>query len=232
VESSVPGDAKWAREVTEALSNGGEAEIRTAREIENGLADLAALFPTGGEGIISPADATTIRDALASENFHEQLPALRGAVRATLDKVSTRYAERRTAYSISLKSLLQHLEAKPEWARLESDDREDIATRLTVSALPEKPAHGREVADLRLVLARESNIAGLRAELENELQRRLPPTPARPEPITPPTEEVVNFSDLGPPDVIRTRGDLEVWLSSLRARLDELLRTNKVIRFK
>jgi hypothetical protein len=231
-ESSVPGDAKWAREVTEALSNGGEAEIRTAREIESGLADLAALFPTGGDGIISSGDATTIREALASENFHEHLPALRGAVRATLDRVSTRYAERRATYAASLKSLLNELEAKPEWSRLDPDDQEEIAGRLTVSGLPEKPAHGREVADLRLVLARESNIAGLRAELEIETQRRLPPLPTPPEPITPPTEEVVNFSDLVPPDIIRTRGDLEVWLSSLRARLDELLRANKLIRFR
>jgi hypothetical protein len=169
---------------------------------------------------------------VASENFHEHLPALRGAVRATLDKASTRYAELRSAYSISLRSLLQDLEAKPEWSRLESDDREEIAARLTASGLPEKPAHGREVADLRLVLARESNIPALRAELENEIQRRLPPPLTPSEPMPPPIEEVVNFSDLEPPDIIRTTGDLETWLSSLRARLDGLLRANKLIRFR
>jgi hypothetical protein len=232
VESSVPGDAKWAREVTEALTNGGEAEVRTARGIESGLAELAALFPAGGAGIISSADASTIREGLASENFHEHLPALRGAVRSTLDRISTRYAERRSAYATSLKSLLQELEAKPEWSRLESDDREEIAARLASSGMPERPALGREVADLRLVLARESSMTTLRGELEKEIQRRLPPLPTAPEPKEPPTEEVVEFSNLMPSETIRTRGDLEAWLSSLRARLDELLRTNKVIRFR
>jgi hypothetical protein len=48
VECSIPADAEWAREVTDALSNGGETEVRTAREMEGGLADLAALFPAGG----------------------------------------------------------------------------------------------------------------------------------------------------------------------------------------
>jgi len=45
VECSVPRDVKWGREVTDALSNGGEAEIHTGRDIESGLAELAALFP-------------------------------------------------------------------------------------------------------------------------------------------------------------------------------------------
>jgi hypothetical protein len=231
-ECSVPADANWAREVTDALSNGGEADIRTARDIESGLADLAVLFPTIGDGIISTADATTIREGLASENFHEQLPALRSAVRSTLDRVSARYAERRSTYATSLKSLLQDLEAKPEWSRLEADDREEIAGRLTPSGLPEKPTPGREVADLRLVLARESNIAGLRAESEEEIQRRLPPPPTPPVPKEPPTEEVVKFSDLMPLEVIRTRDDLESWLSSLRARIEELLKSNKIIRLR
>ena len=44
-ESSIPADAKWARELTDALSNGGEAEVRAAKDIENNLADLASLFP-------------------------------------------------------------------------------------------------------------------------------------------------------------------------------------------
>lgn len=232
VECSIPGDAKWAREVTEALSNGGETEVRVARDIETGLADLVALFPASGDGIISSADSATIRENLASENFHEQLTALRGAVRSTLDRVSTRYAECRTAYATSLKSLLKEVEAKPEWSRLEPDDREEIAARLTSPGLPENPVPGREVADLRLVLARESSLGVLRTELEKEIQRRLPPPPAPSEPKEQPTEEVVNFADLIPPEVIRTKEELEVWLSSLRTRIEELLKSNKIIRLR
>jgi len=146
--------------------------------------------------------------------------------------VSTRYTERRSAYAASLKSLLKDLEAKPEWLRLEPDDREEIAGRLTSPGLPEKPARGREVADLRLVLARESSLPGLRAELENEVARRLPPPPPLPERREPPTEEVVEISTLVPPEVIRSKADLETWVSSLRARIEELLKSNKIIRLK
>src|SRR5262249_20620382 len=136
-ESSVPADAKWAREVTDALTNGGETEVRVAREIESGLAELAGLFPAGGTDIIAPTDATVIREALASENINEHLPALRGAVRSTIDRVKGRYAERRDAYQTSLRAILKELEAKPEWSRLESDDREEIARRLIPTGIPE-----------------------------------------------------------------------------------------------
>jgi hypothetical protein len=91
---------------------------------------------------------------------------------------------------------------------------------------------GREIADLRLLLTRHASIGILRAELEEEIQRRLPPPPTPPEPEEPPTEEVVEFLDLVPLEVIRNKDDLEAWLSSLRARMDQLLRTNKVIRFR
>ena len=98
-ESSIPGDAKWARELTDALSNGGEAEVRAAKDIENDLAELASLFPIGGQGVISAGDAAAIREALAAENIQEHLPALRGAVRSTFDRVKSRYAERRIKHT-------------------------------------------------------------------------------------------------------------------------------------
>jgi hypothetical protein len=232
VECSVPHDAKWGREVTDALSNGGEAEIHTGRDIESGLAELAALFPAGGGETITSAEAATIREALASENFHEHLPALRGAIRSTLERVSIRYIQGRGAYAAAQSNLRRDLEAKPEWARLESDDREEIAGRLASCGLPERPVPGREIADLRLLLTRHASIGILRAELEEEIQRRLPPPPTPSEPKEPPTEEVVEFLDLVPLEVIRNKDDLEAWLSSLRARMDQLLRTNKIIRFR
>jgi hypothetical protein len=228
-ESSVPSDAKWARDVTDALSNGGEIEVRAARDLASGLDDLGEVYPTSGDGIMSPADAATIREALTSDNIHEHLAGLRGAVRATLDRVASRYAERRSSYVESLQSILRYLEAKPEWSRLDPDDREEIAKRLTSSGVPEAPTKGREVTELRRLLARESSLNTLRAELNTEIARR---QPQRPEPEEPPTEEVVDFASVMPPEVIRTRDELETWLSTLRAQLDQLLRSNKVIRFR
>src|SRR5260370_26744362 len=82
-ESSIPSDAKWAREVTEALSAGGEGDIRAAKDIEKGLADLATPFPAGGGRNISTSGAAAGRGALASENNQEHFSALRGAVLST-----------------------------------------------------------------------------------------------------------------------------------------------------
>jgi hypothetical protein len=218
--------------LTEALSNGGEGDIRAAKSLETGLADFAQLFPAANDGLISSGDAAAISEALISENVQDHLPALRGAVRATLDRIKDRYIQRRSAYAKSLESVLKEVEAMPEWSRLEPDDRDELAGRFTSAGLPETPSQGRELADLRLVLARETAIGSLRAEVEGEVQRRLPaPTPP-PEPKEAPTEEVVELTDLIVPNVIRTEGDLEGWLSSLRTQLRELLKSNRIIRIK
>jgi hypothetical protein len=177
-------------------------------------------------------EAAAIREALASENIQEHLAALRGAVRSTLDRVKSRYGERRSTYAASLESILKEFEAKPEWSRLESDDREELARKLIPSGFSETPAAGREMADLRLLLARESAINTLKAEVAGEVQRRLPTPPPPIERKEPPTEEVVEFGDLMVPEVIRSTDDLETWLSSLRAQLHELLKSNKIIRIR
>jgi len=229
VECSVPADAAWARAITDALSSGGETEVRGARELDTSLEELAAMFPVMGSGIMAPESAATIREALASESVHEHLAGLRGAVRATLGRVNVRYSERRRIYVDALQSILKELEAKPDWLRLQPDDREEIARRLAPAGVTDKPTSGREVADLRLLLAREANINSLRAEVEAEIQRRLPAPP--PPPSEPPTEEVVDLQDLLPVEGIRTASDLDSWLISLRAQLGALLRSNKIVRF-
>jgi hypothetical protein len=231
-DSSIPGDAKWARELTDALSNGGEAEVRSAKDIENNLADLASLFPSGGDGIISVGDAAAIREALAAQNIQEHLPALRGAVRSTIDRVKSRYAERRSAYAASLQAIVREFEAKVEWSRLETDDREELAKKLTPYGLPDISVGGREVSDLRLLLARESAINALRTEVAAEIHRRLPAPPPTVTPKEPPTEELVDFADLMIPEVIQSHADLEGWLSSLRNQLNELLKSNRIIRIR
>jgi hypothetical protein len=230
-DTSIPGDAKWARELTDALSNGGEAEVRAAKDLEINLADLGSLFPAGAEGIISVGDAAAISEALAAENIQEHLPAIRGAVRSTIDRVKSRYAEHRSAYAASLQSTLRAFEDKPEWSRLETDDREELAKKLAPYELPEHSVTGREVSDLRLLLARESTINALRTEVAGEIQRRLPP-PSPTVPKEPPTEELVDFADLMVPEVIQSTADLEGWLSSLRSQLNELLKSNRIIRIK
>jgi hypothetical protein len=232
VESTVPADVKWAREVIDGLAAGGEADVRVAKDIESGLSELANMFPSGGTEILSATDSATIREALASENVQEHLPALRGAVRSTLDRVKARYQERRLAYAGSLQAILREFEAAPDWTRLEPDDREELAQKVAPQGLSEMPAIGREVADLRLLLAREANVNALRAEVAGEIRRRLPAPPLPSGPKEPPTEEVVDLADLSIPEVIKTTDDVDAWLSSLRVRLTELLRSNKIVRIR
>lgn len=232
VESSIPDDVKWARELTDALSSGGEQDIRAAKDIAGGLSELASLFPLGGAEIIGATESAAIREAFVSENIQDHLPALRGAVRSALERVKSRYRERRALYAKALQSILQEFEASADWARLEPDDREELAKKLAPQGLPETPAAGREIADLRFLLARQAGIQALQAEVATEIQRRLPVPLTPPEPSEPPTEEIVDWNDLAIPEVIKTSDDLEGWLSGLRARFSELLRTNKTVRIK
>jgi hypothetical protein len=227
----IPVDAAWAKTLGEALDSGAEGELRAARNVDSELAELAALFPNGGTGLIAANDAATIRETLSSENFPEGLPSLRGAMRSTIDSVRDRYIERRRAYGQALQGTLRTLEALPEWTRIAPEDREEVAARFTEAAgLSETPNEGNEIKDLRLLLARESALALLRTEAETEIRKRVPP-PAPPtgEPVG---EEVVSLSELAPSDILRTTSDLESWLSGLRARLEELLRSNKHVRIK
>lgn len=231
-DCTIQADAAWARSVTEALGSGAESEIRSAREVEAGLAELERLFPTGGVGLLSPTDATTIRETLASESFHEHLPALRGAIRGAMDRLRTRYAERLSAYASALQTAVQELEVMSEWTRISQDDQEEIAARFSPDVVPAFPGEGREIADLRLLLTREAGLAALRGEATDEVHRRIPQPPTPPTPPGEPSEEVVDLADLAPAGVVRTTADLESWLSSLRTRLGELLRANKHIRIR
>jgi hypothetical protein len=231
-QSPVPLDAKWAREVTEALNGTGESDIREARTIESGLTEIAALFPYTGASIAPEGDLSTLRESLGSENFYERLPAVRGAIRSTLDRVSARYSERRASCATSLQTILKTLEGMTEWIRLAPEDQEEIANKLTLADMPGKARTGREIGDLRFVLGREGAVAAIRSDLETEVRKRVPAPPTLPTPPEPPTEETVSLSDLSPPEVIETQSDLDSWLSTIRQQISELLRSNKVIRFR
>lgn len=229
LDCSVPNDTAWARSVSDTLAGGGESDVRLARDLERGLTDLGELFPSVTATLPSSKQLPAIQEMLGSENFHEHLPALRGAVRSITDGVRVSYAEHRTTYVEAIRMALQALEALPEWTQISAEDREDIARLFATEGFPETAREEREVGDLRLILAREAALDRLRADAEVEVRRRVPPPP---EPETPPTEESINVADLVPPDVLRTTSDLENWLSTLRTRLQELLRANKHIRVR
>ena len=81
---------------------------------------------------------------------------------------------------------------------------------------------------------RRNGLAGLVAELRGEVGRRRPV-----EPVTEPEpgagaieEEVVTPEALVTPAVIATAEELDAWLTALRERLTEVLKSHKKIRIK
>lgn len=229
VDCSVPADTSWARAVSDSLGNGGEIDVRQARDLERGLGELAELFPSVMTMIPASKQLPTIQEMLGSEGFYEHLSALRGTVRSISDRVRHCYAEQRAAFVEKTRQALQALESLPEWTHISPEDREDIARPFSTDTFPATATEGRAVADLRLLLARDAALDRLRADAQAEVERRVPPPP---EPDEPPTEELVNLTELAPPDVLRSFPDLENWLSSVRKRLQELLRANRHIRVR
>lgn len=228
-ECSIPVDVKWARAVTESLNTGGETEINNARMLQSSLRELRELFPSIGQ-ILSSTDEVTIQEALGSENFYEHVPALRAAMRSTVDRVKAGYTAHRLSYGTALQSSIHALEAMPEWPRLSIEDREEIAGKFRMEEIVEAPPDGRLVSAFRLLLTREAGLSFLLKEAEAEVKKRIPVEAVPSPPGGTVSEQIVDIADLIPSDAIRTRADLDAWISGLRARLEELLKASKVIR--
>jgi len=247
--SSIVADARWARDVTSALNNGAEEELTRACSLERELNDLAALFPAGGTSIAEEKDSTTIRETLACDDFHTRLPALRTSVRSITEAVRTRYAEKHADFTKGAKEVRNSLESMPEWLVISPDDRTEIGARIDGSTLPERPAAGLELSQLRILLARDAALGTLSAQLQGEVRRRVPvivsepliepgpkpgeePGPVGAPPEEPPVEQLVDPAEFPVPELIRTRADLDSWLASLGSQLAEILRQKKIIRFR
>jgi hypothetical protein len=237
VECSLPDEITWAKAVFEALESGAEADVRNARTVLNATADLERLFPGSTSDILGTEDRETAEEVLSSDRFHERLPELRGVVRGAVDRAESRYADERAAYEESLKKALNDLEADPDWAKLLDEDREEIAAKLSCD-MPETAENGDPVTLLQTLLVRKRTLAGLIADLREEVKRRRPaepepePGPGEGEGGEPAEEEVVEADALVQTTVIASLAELESWLASLRDKLAGLLKSNKRIRIK
>jgi hypothetical protein len=237
VECSLPDEITWAKAVFEALESGAEADVRNARTVLNSTADLERLFPGSTTDILGTEDREAAEEVLSSDRFHERLPELRDVIRGVVDRAESRYADERTAYEESLKKALNDLQADPDWAKLLDEDREEIAAKLSCD-MPETARTGDPVTHLQILLVRKRTLAGLIADLREEVERRCPaefepePGPGEGEGGEPDEEEVVEADALVQTTVIASSADLESWLASLRDKLAGLLKSNKRIRIK
>ena len=136
-----------------------------------------------------------------------------------------------------MKKALNDLEADPDWAKLLDEDREEIAAKLSCD-MPETAENGDPVTLLQTLLVRKRTLAGLIADLREEVKRRRPaepepePEPGEGEGGEPAEEEVVEADALVQTTVIASSAELESWLASLRDKLAGLLKSNKRIRIK
>ena len=227
-QCSIPADTGWAKAVSACLAGGAEADVRRATQLLGGLARLGAMFPEAASGLIADTDAATIREALASENFHERMANLRSAVRSTLDSIADRYEEVRKQCVVELEKGKDRLEAMPEWLKIASEDQGEIGERMTALDVPDEPRDDQELDDLQVLLARRASVPARLATLQEEVRKRVPVIEiteeeegkeAGGEEEGKPVE--ISLDELEPPDLLSDRAELEAWLKSLRERLGD-----------
>lgn len=237
VECGLPDEITWAKAVFEALEGGAEADVHNALSVLNAVAALERLFPGSTTDILGAEDREAAEEVLSSERFHERLPDLRAVVRGAVDRAASRFADERAAYEKSLKKALNDLEAEPGWTRLFDEDREEIAAELNCD-MPADAENGDPVTLLQTLLVRKGNLAGLIANLREDIERRRPAEPERQPEIgggeddESAEEEVLEADVLLPTTVIASSDELETWLAAIRDKLAGLLKTNKRIRIK
>ena len=226
-DATIIDDVQWARAATEALDQHGEADIMMTNALISGLAEIEQLFPGVRARLVSLDEMDRLQDILGAESFHEQLPDLRGVVRAIHQLARESYAAEYRNYQEELKAVRIRLENRADWTTLEPDDREAIAGRLILD-LPETPSPEAPLTEYKTMLARQRGLPALASELEAEIARLQPaPTEAEADVV-----ETLTLRKMHPLRLITSEADLETWLGELRALLLEHLRSGKQIRFE
>jgi len=234
VESTIPGEAKWATRVTETLNNNGEEDISAARGLLRRLGELAELFASVEALLHTPA-AGTITEVLASESFNERIADLRQATRVLGDATRALYGAERARVMSALAEITGRIQARPGWVKITAEDREELARELTAATLPEHPQD--PIGSLQRALLRRLELAELEDRLVRAIDARVvaraapeagqeffipvagraaPPDDASEKPA-----EAVSLADLLPQAPLASAADVERWITDLRARLLE-----------
>lgn len=243
VESSIPGEVKWASGVVRMLNDDGEREIRDARDLIRRLRELADLF-TVVEEILARDSVATITEILGSESFHQRIADLRGAATKLRSEVEALYKAERARLAAAIDEAAKRIEARPSWRRITEGERKVLGDELLAAAVPQTepidPVSGLQrvltrrigLADLEERLARRSDrgAEALEAAAAAEAARRAATedSPALPEEAARVAQakrevsaELVSMAELLPATALLTTGDVERWIDELRARLLE-----------
>jgi len=232
-ETDLVDDIRWGRTVADALSDGGEQDVQSARALISQLKDLEQLFP----GPMNSLDVTSLLEllepAFISENIHEQLPNLRTGMQKVRGRVRIRYGERIHDFREALKNARDALERMGEWSLIAEEDRQDILSELPED-LPDAPSDAIVVSQYKSFLAHLYRIPVILPGLQESVINRLPvveETEGNGETINGDKEEVI-VEVARPTGAIENVNDLNRWLEQLRAELSELLKNKKRIRIK
>ena len=71
-ECMLPGDVSWAKSVTLASTEGPRKRFNSQYRRSPRSTNFWELFPADANGIIGPAEETTMHEALNPENFNER----------------------------------------------------------------------------------------------------------------------------------------------------------------
>ncbi len=230
-DSHIPEDVRWARAATTTLNADGEYDVRQARQLLGGLAEIGVLFPNQLAALAAQDQIEALQDILGSEHFHEQLPDLRGVVRTIREGVRASYSDEWGQYRDAQRAALASLEARADWVLLADADQVEIAARLAL-ALPETPGDENLLAAYRTLLVRFRSLPALLTDLEAEVVRRHPveqPPDEAPGLAESPVE-AIPVQQIIPSYTISSEQELDAWLDSLRALIAERLADGKQVR--
>lgn len=245
-DSFIPDDREWARAIEESLRNEGEQKIQRATALRRGLDELDQLFPGTSAALCPSADATLLKDILASERFFERMGDLRAAVERVHGRIRVLYTQRRTAWQQTLAALVPELESLPGWTRLTEEDRAFIASRIQQANLPEVTREHAELQDLQRLLVRETSLPRLREVLKGEVVGRVPKEVSQPQAEAQPfpAAEARPLPQPGMPyhlpaaergegtvlssEVLTTPEEVRQWLQLLQPQLEAIVESSPV----
>ena len=232
-DTTLVDDIRWARQVADALANGGEQDVQQARALIIQLKDLEQLFPGTMNAVDVPALLDLLEPALATENIYEQLPNLRTSMQQVRRRVTARYQERLKEYREALHTARTTLERMPEWSLIAEEDRQEILEALPRD-LADSPAETSVVGSYKTLLAQLFRLPAILPGLQDSVVNRLPvmePDDIDEEPTNGDKEEVL-IEVPKPSGTIEDTNDLNRWLEQIRTELSEFLKNKKRIRIK